>query len=175
MATGFPDYYEEKIIVTPLMVIAGVPEVSSVAGVAGAGAWPVANMAFFVPRTTSEALTFKRMALLSGTSAANYDIGIYDTTGKRLVSSGSQVKGITQQAVVYDIIDTLLAAGRYYWALALDSALGDVLRWAVHPGLNTLIGVREMAAAFPLPATAVFSENNARNFIPVIGATLQAA
>lgn len=175
MATDFPDYYEEKIIITPLSVIASLHEAA--AGVFGlsVAAWPVANRAFFVPFTLAEALTFKRMFILSDTVAANFDVGIYDADGKRLVSTGSLVKGITAQCVVANIADTLLAAGRYYLALALDNNTGTVGCWAPLGGWNTMCGVREMAAAFPLPATATFAETNTRGFVPVIGLTLQAA
>ena len=161
--------------IASMVIIAAALELAANNLIPANAAWPVANMAFFVPFTLPEDATVKRLMFASQQAEANYDIGIYNQAGVRQVHSGSLAKGTTAQAVVADIADTALVAGRYYLALALDNNTGQLYRAGAAPGYNTLIGVREMAAAFPLPANAVFAETNTRTYIPVLALTLQPA
>jgi hypothetical protein len=128
-------------------------------GVPVSSAWPTASLAMFVPIALSEAVTVVKMAWLNGaTVSGNVDVGIYDASGNRLVSIGSTAQaGVTNSQVV-DIADTLLNAGRYYLALAVDNITGT-MRMTVPDTLGTVkaMGMLQMAAAFPLPLTATFA------------------
>ena len=157
MPQGFPDYYEEKIIMTPLSFLAG----DGYRGWAGltlnAAAWPTANLAMFLPFILAEAVTIKRIFVVVSGTGGNIDVGIYDSDGKRLVSLGSTAMGAPGAAMSCDIADTLLPAGRYYLAVAIDNIIAVLYGASGIAGMNTVCGIREMLAAFPLPALATFA------------------
>ena len=69
----------------------------------------------------------------------------------------------------------MLAAGRYYWAVALDNTTGTLYFSATsgsNVGLVRQIGVAQMAAAFPLPAT-ITPAVMASASVPIIGHSLR--
>jgi hypothetical protein len=83
----------------------------------------------------------------------NADFGIYDFKGNRIVSSGSTAQ--TANVTIFELADTTLAPGYYFMGYAAPS--GDHFA-ASHPiVLLHQIGMREMASALPLPATATFA------------------
>jgi len=156
---------------SPTVIIPCLLEVGAFLVPPGFYAWPLSKLAFFLPLLIIEQSTIKRILFISGPADANFDVGIYTEDGVRIVSLGSTAKGTTTQAVVANIADTTLAAGRYFLALALDNNTGQVSRFNPFSGTNTILGVYEMQNAFPLPANAVYAENNTRSYIPIIGAT----
>jgi len=175
MGIGFADYGLERFQITPLIIrssellqeVIPTPTVSA--------KWPVANLAMFVPFTLSEMVVIKRMIVLVGTgTGGNIDVGLYDANGNRLVSSGSTLLETVSRAQFFDIADIQLNAGRYYMAEA-ENATTPYLGYATDPGWSSMLGVREMAAAFPLPATATFTDNVVRSFFPLLAVTLTAA
>ena len=174
MPQGFPDYWVEKAAHTPLVVI-GCHDYVPAFGQASYGAWPVANLGLFMPITINEAVTIKRMFVnMTGTSG-NADVGIYDEDGKRLVSVGGFGVPTAGQTMSIDIADTLLEAGRYYLAVVCNSTVPQFLRWVpVSLGGNLIFGVREVAAAYPLPATVTYYDHATRSYIAAVAATLQA-
>ena len=138
-------------------------------------AWPTANRAIYVPFTLRAPLTVVK--LFSGNGSAlsgNIDMGIYNAAGTRLVSKGSTAHaGASLQS--FDITDTLLIAGQYYMAVALDNATGALCRWTATSPVSADVawGVATEASAFPLPATATFASMTALAavYIPLIGLT----
>ena len=128
---------------------------------ASAGAnisWPTANRAIFWPFRVPVAVTACKMACgaVTGTGG-NFDLGIYDAVGNRVVSSGLTARPGASQKAVVDLVDTVLLPGMYYMAMSVDGTTG----WAgpttpVNVGICKLLGMRQMAAACPLPATATF-------------------
>ena len=174
MPQGFPDYWVEKAAHTPLVIV-GCHDYVGQMGSPYEAAWPVANLALFMPITINEAVTIKRMFIIVYGSSGSADVGIYDEDGNRRVSQGGAPVPSTEQVKVYDIADTLLAAGRYYLAVACNSMVPQFMRWvAFVTGANEFFGVREVAAAYPLPAVVVFADNPTRGYIPAVAATLQA-
>lgn len=172
MGVGFADYGIERAVTTPLVVTSLMALQGASGIVVVSPYWPAANLAIFIPFTLSEMITFKRMMFINcDTTPGNVDIGIYDSAGNRLVSSGSIPRAVTNRAQIVDIADTQLSPGRYYLALVVDVTV--YVRAAQNaPGVNAFFGVREMAGAFPLPATATLTEEPTRNFIPLVAATL---
>lgn len=173
MPQGFPDYWVEKAVKTPLMIL-GLQDHAALLDGAALTAWPLANLALFVPFTLDEAVTIKRILAITYSTAGAVDVGIYNADGARLVSSGSTAVTNVILCRNFDIADTLLEAGRYYLAMASDATTFQAVRAApFSTGSNMQLGVREQTAAFPLPASATFADNTTRAYIPVIGATLQ--
>jgi len=175
MGIGFADYGLERFQITPLIihstdVLGGVVPNYSTPQV-----WPVANLALFVPFTLSEMVVIKRMLVEPmGTTGGHVDVGLYAADGTRLVSMGSTLLGGPNTIQFLDIADTQLNAGRYYMAIAADSTTPK-LGWGLTGFMvNSYLGIREMAAAFPLPATATFTDNTTRSHLPLVAATLTA-
>jgi hypothetical protein len=152
----------------PITTIASGDKTASINATPSVIHWPTANLAFFIPFPIPEPITITRIMFCSSNTGANYDVGIYDVFGNRLVSYGSHAKGTTAQCVVADIANTALPAGNYYVALVFDNNTGDLQIWQPFAGWNELIGIRQMAAAFPLPNPAVYADSTTANYHPLI-------
>lgn len=134
---------------------------------------PVANLAIFVPFVLAESITVVKLFNMNGSTAVNnIDVGIYDSSGTRLVSSGSTVQSGINVIQEFDVTDTVMGPGLFYLAKASNDQATS-FRW-VHPSataptefLQTL-GMAQMATAFPLPATATLAAI-AQNYVPLIG------
>lgn len=136
-------------------------------------AWPAANRAIFVPVRIPVPVTVYYLSTGGGTgTTGNFDLGIYDAFGNKIVSLGSTAKAVASSELLGDITDTFLGPGLYYLAMAADST--DAYQ-AVAPGnigIAKMFGVREMETAFPLPATATFATIQA-SYVPPIVAHLR--
>jgi len=97
----------------------------------------------------------------------NVDAGVYDDAGARKGSIGSTAVGSANTAIVLDVSDISLLAGRFYMALAFDNATASLRRQAQF--INRVLGIKEETSAFPLPSSATFAENATRNYIPSFG------
>lgn len=119
-------------------------------------AWPAANRAIFVPFRVAISLVVYKLVIGAGaTASGNFDVGIYDSQGNKLVSSGATAKGASTEQVL-DITDTRVGPGLYYLALAADAtsnyiSMGSTLQ------MSRLMGIVQMASAYTLPATATFA------------------
>lgn len=140
-------------------------------------AWPGANLALFVPFTIAAPVTVYKMVMGCGaTAAGNYDMGIYDSDGDRLVSSGSRAKPAASEDVA-DVTDTQLGPGLFYLAVSADGTNNYQL--ITPPGSAPvpaqklrLWGVLQMGGAFPLPAVATLAASTA-SVLPNVGAYLR--
>ena len=81
----------------------------------------------FLPFTVLTSVTVTTIRIHIQTQSGNLDVGIYDSSLTRLVSLGSTAVGAAG-AQVCDIADTALAAGRYYFAMAVDNTTASVIR-----------------------------------------------
>lgn len=137
----------------------------------GSATWPSANRAIFIPFVVSAPWLVARLLVVNGSAASgNIDVGIYDTSGNRLVSAGSTAQAGTTAAQFFDITDSTLAPGVYYFALALDNTTGAVLSVAPVVARVSALGVLSQSTAFPLPATATFAAAQDA-YVPMIGAS----
>jgi len=134
-------------------------------------AWPLANRALFLPFRLPMPAMATRMCVGIGATTGNFDVGIYDRFGNRLVSSGSQTKPTASAEQIVDITDTYLQAGLYFMALAANSADTFARAAPTNVGMCKLIGMREMASAFALPATATFATVSSA-YVPMVGVYL---
>lgn len=135
-------------------------------------AWSTANKAIYVPVSIHAPVTIVKMFVLNGaTASGNIDVGIYDRGGARLVSSGSTAQSGTSAIQEFNITDTLLQAGLYYLACAMDNNTGTLEMWTMSLAISKSLGIAEQTSAFALPATATFATVSATLRTPIIGAT----
>jgi hypothetical protein len=115
--------------------------------------WQSASRAVYVPFYVMQTpVTVYQMGFEVTTQSGNYDIGIYDTAGNRLVSKGSTAVPVT------DIADTLLRPGVYYAALDIDNAVAAIRAASGSTVLAAAAGVKQQAVGVvTLPATATFA------------------
>ncbi len=146
---------------------------------AASAAWPSANLAIFVPFQLAVPVTVYKMATGSGaTAAGNFDIGIYDAAGNRLVSSGTTAKGASTEHII-DVTDTVIGPGTYYLAMSADGTNNYIM---VTPSGTSpvplqktrLYGVVAAASSFVLPTSVTFAASTVAP-IPAIAAYLRAA
>ena len=118
-------------------------------------AWPTANMALAFPFVISKTTTVKELWCSNGaTASGNVDIGIYDETFAKIISTGSVAQSGTDTCQQFDITDTVLVPGTYYLALSCDNGTATFYRFSV-TAIRVLqsLGVYRQLTAFPLPST----------------------
>jgi hypothetical protein len=92
------------------------------------------------------------------TATGNFDVGIYDDQGNRLVSLGSTAQSGTTAWQVNSIGPITLDPGNYYKALVFSSASSTVLTLITgNATMARMAGVLQQTSALPLPATATFA------------------
>ena len=143
--------------------------------------WPTASGAIFVPFYLPETVIFRRLHWLNGAAiSGNVDMGIYsiDDLGAsvlaltRVVSTGSVAQAGINGLQSFDITDTTLGPGRFYFALAINNVTATVFRWTLATAeFVKLIHLFRRATHFPLPATTTVATDET-NYIPVMGASL---
>jgi hypothetical protein len=134
----------------------------------------VANLATFVPFSIATAITALRLFSVNGAAVAgNIDVGIYDTGGVRLASAGSTAQAGINAVQYFDIVDLGLQPGSYYAAIAVDGILATLLTYNLAADRLTALGLVQQAAAFPLPANAVFAAF-AQTAVPIFGLSRRA-
>lgn len=156
----------------------GVPFMKGVIASALDSNWIAANVVIYVPFVIPEAAVARKMAWSNGSAVAgNVDVGIYDSAGNRLVSSGSTAQAVIGAVQVVDITDTLLSRGQYYMAMVSDTS-GVTQKFNAAAPLAPLAaswGLLEQAAVtLPLATNAnpaTFAKYT-RAFIPLFGIQL---
>lgn len=144
---------------------------ASVLASGGSTVWPVANLAIFVPFALATPLTIAQLFTANGaTVSGNIDVGVYTLDGTRIVSAGSTAHAGTNTLQTYNIADTLLPAGDYYLAIAMNNTTGTLSAHALAAIHLNRLGIAQMATAFPLPATATLAQM-ASAYLPLFGLT----
>lgn len=137
-------------------------------------AWPTANAAAYVPFLIYYPYVAKLMFWINTATVGtnNVDVGIYNSAGVKLVSSGSVLTAGATTVQNTDITDTLLLPGLYYMAMAVDGTTDTFfyLQSGTTAPVPRALGVYQEAAAFNLPATATFAGSTGA-FIPLVGIT----
>jgi hypothetical protein len=134
-----------------------------------------ANSAYYTQILVPNAITVYQLGVLNGgTVSGNFDLGIYNSSLTKVISTGSTVQAGVSAIQLVDISDTALSAGVYYLAFAADNITGLYQ----HSGVNILMtrasGCSQQASAFPLPATAVFAAQTVQ-FQPLVFGAIQGA
>lgn len=122
-------------------------------------AWPTANKAFYQEIYIPEPYTFTKLAWINaGAVSGNVDVAVYNSkTLARIRSTGSIAQSGTNAIQEVSVTSCTLPAGRYLLALAVDNAVGRIVR-GTHSSANAVrtdLGrCFEQTSAFPLPTTA---------------------
>lgn len=131
-------------------------------------AWPLANLALYIPIFINEPCTIYEVGVGAGaTAGGNFDLGLYQMDGTKLQSTGTQ--GRTASAwnrVNWTDLDVF--PGWYYVAMSADGTNNYAGNIPV-AGLCQAIGIVEQTSAFVLPSPATISTGTTRAFIPHIG------
>lgn len=143
-------------------------------------AWPAANLAIFVPvRIPFPVTVFKMVVGAGATAAGNFDVGIYDSNGNKLVSSGATAKGSSVEHII-DVTDTRIGPGVYYLAMSADGTNNYIM--LTPSGTSPvplqkirLYGVLEATTSYVLPASVTFSAASSAVSVPAISAYLRDA
>lgn len=124
-------------------------------------AWPLANLAVFVPLTIPWPYVVRRLFWVHGSSpGGSHSIGLYRSDGTGLFVSGAVTGsgGASNIQFVTPASPIQLAPGRYFLGYAVDNTTSNrVTGNAIAASVKRLIGVYEQASAFPLPTTATFA------------------
>lgn len=137
-------------------------------GVAGV-AWPLANLALFIPVEVTEAIVLTGIYWATGgTAGGNLDIGLYNEDGTKVVSHGTVARGtVNSLNSSFALTDTTVGPGRYFMAMSADST--NIYNAAVPAaGLLEALGVCEMQTAFVLPSPATLVRTT-RAYAPIFG------
>lgn len=142
------------------------------AGYPSASTWPSANRAYYIPFRLNRTITVKRLFALNGTASGNFDIGIYDEFGTRIVSTGSTAQTGNNLCQSVDITDTQVGPGRFYFAAAGSTtsvSMAGLLSTALTANIDEpLMNCYVQASALPLPASATFATSPS-NYMPIVG------
>ncbi len=140
---------------------------------ATSGAWPLANMAIYIPVRVDTPVVVTKLFVVNGSAVTgNVDIGLYTLDYARLLSTGSTAQSGTNAVQSIDVTDTPLDAGLYYLALALSSGGATTFRQAPATVLACRVaGQFEELSALPLPATMTPAAS-ANAYVPLFGALL---
>lgn len=164
-------YYSSRVISphSRLSIGSSLPSSTAVA-------WPSANRALFSPFRIVYPETVYQIGVYWGNAATgshNFDVGIYDQYGNRIVSSGATACAAST-AVFANITDTRLLPGLYYMALAADSGTPNPFGVAMaQVAMVQGLGQRQMDSAYTLPATATFAQCASTFLLTSIGLWLR--
>jgi len=119
-----------------------------------AATYSTANLAMYFPLWLSEATVVRNAYLQIATPSGNFDLGIYDASFARMVSTGSTAATVTGGTQIVDITDTTLDRGYYWLAIACNNTTISIRRTVPGSPYTRLLGFMMQTSAFPLPATA---------------------
>jgi hypothetical protein len=144
-----------------------------------AGTALAANKAYFIPFSINETVIATGMWWYQGAAATdNIDLGIYSLAGAKLASTGALAAGTNSVVNLSPAFTNAvtLAPGKYYLAVSVAGTTIRLFGVIPLPGveMERALGVMQMAAAHPLPATATLVKIATENFIPIFGLTTQA-
>lgn len=159
---------------SPLSVADSLGTYAKLMDASASAVWPAANRAIFVPFYLPSTMPVTQLFSFNGSAVSgNIDVGIYDIAGVKRVSAGSTAQSGTSTIQTFSV-SAELSQGTYYLAQALDNGTGTTVRATfANNSFTTSFGLQQMAAAFPLPATATFADRTDA-ICPIIGFTSQA-
>lgn len=112
------------------------------------------NEGYFYPFRLTEALLVQELFVINGaTASGNLDVGIYDAAGTRLVSSGAVAQSGTNTPQEFDVTDTQLGPGTFYFGISASLTTATAFR-SPNTGIYLrMLGCFSVATSHPLPAT----------------------
>lgn len=135
---------------------------------AGTGAnWPSANAAIYVPFRVTASTTVRRIWWGGSNTTGNVDVGIFNSSGTKLVSTGATANASGFNIV--DVADTTLSAGAYWIGVSASSASSGIYRGTIGVVRLAAQGIKQEASAHPLPATATLTTATTYDYLPAVG------
>jgi hypothetical protein len=133
-------------------------------------AWATINRLVGYPvRCFSPTVITKLWHYNGGTVSGNLDVGIYDARGTKIVSSGSTAQASINVLQVFDITDTQLGIGDYYFCAVMDGTTGTSMKSTfTQTSQGYLLGLVYADSVFPLPATVALLHGG--QHLPIFGA-----
>jgi hypothetical protein len=158
--------------VTVISAIDTMGEVYAYATAPASAAYPLANLALYVPFSVSETVTvFEGWVVAGATAGGNYDIGVYSAAGSLLTSSGSTARTNSTVNNTTTMTNLDLVPGvRYYMAFAANST-NNYLATTHAAGLHEAMGILESTSSFALPSSPTLARTT-RAYIPHFGLNL---
>jgi len=132
-------------------------------------AWPAANAGLFFPVEIIERCVAYGAFTASGiTAGGNFDLGIFDTTGNKLASTGATARVASSWQSVA-MADYTWEPGDYYIGMACDTT-GTIIATAPAAGLCEAMGVAKDDTAYSsgLSATVTYVRTTYA-YVPVFG------
>jgi hypothetical protein len=132
-----------------------------------------ANVVLLIPFIVYTEMTVRQFLIREGTvaGATTWDLGIYDSEGHLLGSTGAKASGGTNTVVAHNAIAPfVLKPGFYYLAFCGDGGTGTFNGFAPLAGLggfqaSRAVGIRQhTSGSVPLPATVTFAALAQANF-----------
>jgi len=108
-----------------------------------------ANRAYLYAVTVYAPCVITGIRVTIGVSSGNLDVGIYDSTGNRLASSGSTASPGTGNQTINFTASASLVPGTYYLAVAADNNTVTITR----AGTDAPAAAYYFDTSFPLPST----------------------
>lgn len=141
---------------------------------AASGQWDVANDPVAVPFTLPYGGVVKQLGWLNGASAGGgHDIGIYDMSYNRLVSTGSVTGSGNAVWQWSNVTDTALAPGRYRLAIVRDNTTASRVAYFIHAQfayVMAFMGAETTTTdSFPLPNPLTNMGSPVLTLMPVMG------
>jgi hypothetical protein len=141
-----------------------------------AAVWPAANRAIFCTVQVLFPVTVYQLGWQNGATVGTntVDVGIYNTAGTRLVSSGATTTSGVSLLQVVNTADTVLTADTYLLAMVMNGTTDTVTR--VSPGFTLVraCGIQKQETASPLPSTATLVAPT-DGYAPLIFAVFESA
>lgn len=137
----------------------------------GSSTWSTANRAFFVPFVVNRLISIINLFVYNGAAVSgNFDLGIFDKDGNRIISSGSTAQSGTSAIQAISVSATELRAGNYYMGLVFDNTTAQVQRMSMSTTLDfKSMGIAEQATAFTLPSKATLATAVNFIYVPIFG------
>lgn len=135
-------------------------------------AYPLANLAIYVPFSVSDTVTaYEGWVIAGGTAGGNFDIGIYDAAGARLSSAGATARTLSTVNNTTTMTDTVLVPRvRYYMAFSADST-NTYFSVSAAANIYEACGVLESTSSYVLPSNPTLSRTT-RAYVPHFGLNL---
>jgi hypothetical protein len=164
---GRPEY--PLFNITALDVLGSTPRFTSDAS----AGWPLTNLALFVPFSVSvPVIPTKGWAYCGTIAGGNFDIGVYDTAGTRLVSSGATARAASTVVSTATLTATTLFPDRWYYMGMSCDGTGNFFSSASAAGIWATLGMVEATTAYVLPSSVTFAVTT-RAYCPMFGLNLQ--
>lgn len=132
-------------------------------------AWPLANLAIYVPVRIPSPCVVKSLWFGSGgTSTGSVDMALYTSSGAAMIEATAGAKASSMEHV-FDTTDTLVGPGLYYIGLSSNSNSDSFVGLTIAAPLALAFGILSQTSAYPLPSSATWAADQTLAVVPIVG------